>query len=235
MSNINYNNYSDLINYLKSLSDYKYLEFNKKIVNTSSNMLGIRTPILRNIAKDISKNDPIGFINILEHNYYEESILEGFVISHFKDMKLFDKYFHLFIPKINNWATCDMCISAMKQMKNNEKYFNLAKELVKSNSEFEIRTGYIIMLSHFLDEDHIDVILDILNKEEVSSYYYVNMAKAWLISVCFVKFRDKTLEFIKDNKLDDFTHNKSIQKIIESYRVSKSDKEYLKASKRSTK
>lgn len=234
MSNINYNDYSQLISYLKSLSDPNYLEFNKKIVNALSDMIGIRTPILRNIAKDISKNDPISFLNILEHNYFEESILEGFVISHFKDMDLFDKYLKLFIPKINNWATCDMCISSMKQMKNNEKYFNLAKELVKSKNEFEIRTGYIIMLSHFIDNDHIDIILDILNKEGSSSYYYVNMAKAWLISVCFVKFRDKTLSFIKNNKLDTFTHNKAIQKIIESYRVSKSDKEYLRTLKRST-
>jgi len=226
--NINYNNYSCLISYLKSLSDNKYLEFNKKIINTPSKMLGIRTPILRNIAKDISKDDPIGFLNILEHNYFEESILEGFVISCFKDIDLFDKYLKRFIPKVNNWATSDMCISSMKQMKNNEKYFNLAKELIKSKKEFEVRTGYIIMLFHFLDEKHIDTILDILNKEKSSDYYYVSMAKAWLISVCFVKFKDKTLEFIKNNTLDTFTHNKAIQKIIESYRVDEKDKEYLK-------
>ena len=228
MININYNNYSCLISYLKSLSDNKYLEFNKKIINTPSKMLGIRTPILRNIAKDISKDDPIGFLNILEHNYFEESILEGFVISCFKDIDLFDKYLKRFIPKVNNWATSDMCISSMKQMKNNEKYFNLAKELIKSKKEFEVRTGYIIMLFHFLDEKHIDTILDILNKEKSSDYYYVSMAKAWLISVCFVKFKDKTLEFIKNNTLDTFTHNKAIQKIIESYRVDEKDKEYLK-------
>jgi len=228
MSNINYSNYNEIISYLKSLSDQKYLEFNKKIVNAPSKMLGIRTPVLRKFAKDISKNDPISFLNILEHNYFEESILEGFVISHFKDMDLFDKYLKLFIPKINNWATCDMCISSMKQMKNNEKYFNLAKELIKSKKEFEVRTGYIIMLFHFLDEKHIDTILDILNKEKSSDYYYVSMAKAWLISVCFVKFKDKTLEFIKNNTLDTFTHNKAIQKIIESYRVDEKDKEYLK-------
>jgi len=233
--NINYNNYSCLISYLKSLSDNKYLEFNKKIINTPSKMLGIRTPILRNIAKDISKDDPIGFLNILEHNYFEESILEGFVISCFKDIDLFDKYLKRFIPKVNNWATSDMCISSMKQMRKYEKYFILSKKLVKSKKEFEIRVGYVIMLSHFLDKKHIDIILDILNKEEDSNYYYVNMAKAWLISVCFVKFRDKTLSFIENNKLDVFTHNKAIQKIIESYRVSDIDKEYLKTLKRSTK
>lgn len=234
MININYNNYSRLIGYLKSLSDPKYLEFNKKIVNTPSKMLGIRTPVLRNIAKDISKNNPIGFLDILEHNYFEESVLEGFVISCFKDKELFDKYLELFIPKVNNWATSDMCISSMKQMRKDEKYFELAKKLVKSRKEFEIRVGYVIMMDHFLDEEHIDIILDILNQEEGSNYYYVNMAKAWLISVCFVKFRNKTLDFIKNNKIDVFTHNKAIQKIIESYRVETKDKEYLKTLKRST-
>lgn len=229
---MNYKNYQELINYLSNFIDTKYLEFNKKIVNTSSKMLGIRTPILRNIAKDISKNDPIKFLNTIENKYFEESILEGFVISIFKDKEVFDKYLEIFIPKINNWATCDMCISAMKQMKKDEKYFLLSKKLINSNSEFEIRCGYIIMLSHFLDSKHIDEILYILNKNEDYNYYYVNMAKAWLISVCFVKFRNKTLKFILNNSLDKFTHNKSIQKIIESYRVSEEDKQYLRTLKR---
>lgn len=234
MSNMNYSNYSELIGYLNNFSDPKYLDFNKKIVNTPSDMLGIRIPILRNIAKDIYKSDSIGFLNILKYNYYEESILAGLVISSFKDIDLFDKYLNLFIPKINNWATCDMCISSMKQMKNCEKYFNLAMKLIKSSKEFEIRTGYIIMLSHFLDEEHIDTILNILNSEKPSNYYYANMAKAWLISMCFVKFRDKTLFFMEYNSLDNFTYNKTIQKIIDSYRVSPQDKTYLRNKKRNS-
>lgn len=227
-----YNNYQELIDYLSTFIDTKYLEFNKKIVNTTSDMLGIRTPILRKISKDIIKKDPIKFLNTIENKYFEESILEGLVISNFKDKEEFDKYLEIFIPKINNWATCDMCISTMKQMKKDEKYFLLSKKLINSKEEFKKRSGYIIMLSHFLDSNHIDEILYILNKKEDNNYYYVNMVKAWLISVCFVKFRDKTLKFILDNSLDKFTHNKSIQKIIDSYRVSKDDKLYLKTLKR---
>ena len=229
-----YNTYDELIIYLDNFKDTKYLDFNKKIVNTPSKMLGIRTPILRNIAKDIAKSNPIKFLDIIKNNYYEESILEGFVIAYFKDNNLFDKYLERFIPKINNWATCDMCISSMKQMSKDEKYFNLAKDLIKKGKEFEIRVGYIIIMNYFLNDSHIDEILNILNKKENFNYYYVNMAKAWLISVCFVKFRDKTLEFIKNNKLDTFTHNKAIQKIIESFRVNDNDKKYLRTLKRST-
>ena len=88
------------------------------------------------------------------------------------------------------------------------------------------------MMDHFMDDKHIDEILNILNKEKPSNYYYANMAKAWLISVCYVKYRDKTLSFIKNNELDEFTHNKAIQKIIESYRVSTEDKTYLKTLKK---
>ena len=125
-----------------------------------------------------------------------------------------------------------MCISSMKQLKKDKKYFNLSKKYIKSNQEFIGRVGYIIMMDHFMNDQHIDEILSILNQEKLSSYYYVNMAKAWLISVCYVKYRNKTLAFIKNNHLDKFTYNKAIQKIIESYRVSKEDKEYLKTLKK---
>ena len=92
------------------------------------------------------------------------------LISYFKDKSLFDKYLERFIPKINNWATCDMCISSMKQMRKDEKYFTLAKKLISTDKEFQIRVGYVIMMDHFLDNNHIDEILDILNKEKISSY-----------------------------------------------------------------
>lgn len=230
---INLENYKEFINYLFIFKDDKYLEFNKKIVNSNATMIGIRTPIIKNIAKDISKNNPYKFLDLIKNNYYEETLLEGLVIAKLKEVDQFDKYFDSFILKIDNWAICDMCISAMKQLSKEEKYFRLANKYIKSNKEFISRVGYIIMMDHFLDDKHIDKILEILNNEKESKYYYVNMAKAWLISVCFVKFRDKTLKFLLNNNLDTFTHNKAIQKIRESYRVSNEDKEYLKKFKKS--
>lgn len=229
---INLDNYDDFIKYLFSFKDDKYLEFNRKIVNTTSPMIGIRTPILRNIAKEISRENSLKFLKNVKNKYYEETLLEGLVISKIKDINIFDKYLEVFVPKINNWGICDMCISSMSQMRKDEKYFELANTYIKSNEEFVARTGYIIMLSHFLDDNHIDIILEILNKEKNSNFYYVNMAKAWLISVCYVKFREKTLKFILNNNLDAFTHNKAIQKIRESLRVINEDKEYLNTLKR---
>lgn len=230
-----FDNYASLVNYLLSQKDDEYLEFNKKIVNTPSNMIGVRTPLLKDLARKISKGDSIYFLNLLQGKYYEEDVLEGFVISRIKDKELFDFYFERFIKKIDCWATCDMCISSMKQLKKDEKYFSLAKKYIKSSKEFVARSGYIIMMDYFLDGNHIDEILNILSSSKESKHYYVNMAKAWLISVCYVKFKDKTLNFLLHSKLDTFTYNKAIQKIIESNRVSKIDKEYLKTLKRSTK
>lgn len=220
----------ELIKYLFTFKDEKYLEFNKKIVNTTSNMIGIRTPIIKKIAKEMSK-DYKANLSIIETNYYEEVTLEGFIISHIKDIKYFDYYFNLFVPKIDNWATCDMCISAMKQLGKDEKYFYKAKEFIKTNDEFTIRVGYLIMMNYYLDNDHIDEILDIINSMN-EEFYYVKMIKAWLISVAYIEYKDKIINFLKRNSLDDFTHNKSIQKIIESLRVEKFDKDYLRALKR---
>lgn len=230
-----FNNYDELISYLFTFRDEKYLNFNKKIVNTTDPMIGIRAPIIKKIAKEISWEDPYKFLNIIKNKYYEESLLEGLVISKIKSQEQFDKYLKLFVLKINNWAVCDMCISSMKQMKKDNKYFDLANEYIKSNKEFVARVGYIIMMDHFLDDRHIDRILEVLNNEDESKYYYVNMAKAWLISVCYVKYKEKTLKFLLNNSLDTFTYNKAIQKIIESNRVNKSDKDYLRTLKRGAK
>ena len=227
-----FNSYDELIEYLFSYQDTKYRDFNQKIVNTTSPIIRIRSPIIKSIAKKIDQNEITSFIALLHNKYYEETLLEGLVISRIKDNQLFNEYLDKFIYKINNWAIGDMCSSSKKQIKKDNKYFELSKKYIKSNQEFITRVGYIIMMDHFMDDKHIDEILNILNKEKPSNYYYVNMAKAWLISVCYVKYRDKTLSFIKNNELDEFTHNKAIQKIIESYRVSTEDKTYLKTLKK---
>jgi len=223
-------NNNDLIKYLFTFKDEKYLEFNKKIINTPSNMIGIRTPIIKRIAKELSK-DYKKSLSIINTNYYEEFTLEGFIISYIKDINDFDYYFDLFVPKIDNWATCDMCIGAMKQLGKDEKYFDKAKEFIETGKEFTIRVGYLIMMDYYLDNNHIDEILDILNKKN-EEFYYVKMVKAWLISVAYIQYKDKIINFLKRNSLDDFTHNKSIQKIIELLRVEKFDKDYLKSFKR---
>ena len=222
--------YNDYLNYLLSLEDMNYKEFNKKITFTKDKMIGIRIPILRKIAKDIAKTDVKSFLDLMTDTYYEEKLIFGFVLGQIKDKNTFDKYLYLFIRKIDNWAVCDTCISSFKIMKKDNSYYDLAKSLLKEKDEFIMRVGLVIILDHYINEQHID---DILKKVDSlkSNYYYVNMASAWLLSVCFIKYRDKTLEYLMNNNLDEFAFNKTISKIRDSYRVSKEDKELLKSIK----
>ncbi len=225
-------NYKKLVTYLNNLSDNNYKKFNKKLITTKYKMIGIRVPLIRNIAKKISKTDIISFLNIVKSNSYEEVLLEGIVISYIKDIDISIKYFNKFIKKIDNWALCDISISSMKIVNNyKDKYFIQIKKYLNSKDEFIVRVGIVLLLNYYIDSKYIDsifILIDNINREE----YYINMAIAWLVSICFIKYRKKTYNYLKRNKLNKFTYNKSIQKIIESYRVSNEDKIILKKMKR---
>ena len=224
--------YNKLINYLNNIGEEKYKDFNSKLVLTKYKMYGIKVPILRDIAKKISKTNIISFLDIVKSNSYEEVMIEGLVISYIKEVDLCVKYFNKFINKIDNWAICDTCISSMKIVnKNKELFLKQIKKYIESKHEYVVRVGVVLLLNYYIEDSYIDLVFDIIdsiNRED----YYINMAIAWLVSVCFVKYRNKTFKYLNDNKLNRFTYNKSIQKIIESYRVSLEDKEILRSMKR---
>lgn len=215
--------YEEYLGYLLSIKNEKTIEFNSKIIKTNYKMIGIKTPELRNIAKFIAKGNIISFLSCVKSTYFEEILIEGFVIGFIKDYNLFLKYFEKFIRKIDNWAVCDMCVSSFKIMKKVD-FFGLANNLINTNDEFIQRVGLIIILGYYIDDNHIKRILDIVQNLR-SNYYYVNMASAWLISTCFVKYKEMTLEAIKSKKMPAFVQNKSIQKIRDSYKVNKKDKD----------
>ena len=227
------NKYQDYTKYLNNYKeDKKFIDFNKKLIFTKYEILGIKVPNMRKIAKEISKTDIISFLNNVENNTYEEVMIEGLTISYIKDIDLCLKYFNKFINKIDNWAICDTCISSMKIVnKNKELFLRQIKKYIKSKDEYVVRVGVVLLLDYYIEDSYIDLVFDMINsinREE----YYINMAIAWLVSVCFVKYRNKTFKYLKDNKLNKFTYNKSIQKIIESYRVSIEDKDVLRNMKR---
>ena len=224
--------YNKLINYLNNIGEEKYKDFNSKLVLTKYKMHGIKVPILRDIAKKISKTNIISFLDIVKSNSYEEVMIEGLVISYIKEVDLCVKYFNKFINKIDNWAICDTCISSMKIVnKNKELFLKQIKKYIKSKNEYVVRVGVVLLLNYYIEDSYIDLVFDIINSINREDYY-INMAIAWLVSVCFVKYRNKTFKYLNDNKLNRFTYNKSIQKIIESYRVSLEDKEILRSMKR---
>lgn len=224
--------YNKLINYLNNIGEEKYKDFNSKLVLTKYKMYGIKVPILRDIAKKISKTNIISFLDIVKSNSYEEVMIEGLVISYIKEVDLCIKYFNKFINKIDNWAICDTCISSMKIVnKNKELFLKQIKKYIESKNEYVVRVGVVLLLNYYIEDSYIDLVFDIINSINREDYY-INMAIAWLVSVCFVKYRNKTFKYLNDNKLNRFTYNKSIQKIIESYRVSLEDKEILRSMKR---
>lgn len=224
--------YQDYINYLISIKEDKYKEFHSKLCFTKYEILGIRLPIIRKITKQISKTNYEDFLKLTKSNYYEEVMIEGLVISNIKDEILFDKYFNKYITKIDNWGICDsFCNSLDIVTKNPTKYFNLCKELSLSKEEFISRVGLITILNYFIKEEYLSDIFSILDSI-TSDKYYINMAEAWLICELYIYYPQETENYLKNNKLNSFTHNKSISKIRESYRVSQEKKEYLNTLKR---
>lgn len=224
--------YQEYINYLISIKEDKYKEFHSKLCFTKYEILGIRLPIIRKIAKQISKTNYEDFLKLTKSKYYEEVLIEGLVISTIKDESIFDKYFNKYITKIDNWGICDsFCNSLNIVTKNPIKYFNICKELSLSNEEFISRVGLIIILNYFIKQEYLKDIFNILDSI-TSDKYYINMAQAWLICELYIYYPQETEKYLKNNKLNNFTHNKSISKIRESYRISKEKKDYLNTLKR---
>lgn len=223
---------------LEELSEVEYKEFNEKLLPGVERVLGVRIPILRKIAKEFAKGDFKQYLTAVNDNpeslfYHEEVILLGLVIGYAKMSREERPFFvDAFVPKISNWAICDICTMNMKFMqKDSDYWYGYLMKYKTSTKEFELRFFLVALLAHFIDACHIEEILSICNEIHCEDYY-VQMGTAWLVSICYIKFPEQTLEFLKTNTMDDFTHNKSIQKIRESYRVSKREKELLNLLKR---
>lgn len=223
-----------ILKQLFELQDKKYKEFHSSLCPNVDNIIGVRIPELRKLAKQIAKENPKEFIeNPVKKQYYEEIMLEGFVIGYMK-ATLEEKLHYLdnFIPEIDNWAVCDCTASTLKFIdKYKKEAWEYLQKYINSKKEFEKRFAIIILMDYYLTDEYIDKVLEIYNKID-SDQYYVQMGIAWAISVCFVKYREKTRKILHNNNLSTFTHNKSIQKIIESTRVDKETKEELKKLKK---
>lgn len=232
-NNWNKTNYNEFINYLHSLQDLKYKEFHSKLLNNQINLIGIKTPILRNIAKDISKGNYIEFLNLNQHKYYEENIIHGFIISNLKlPINEIINHINNYLQFIDNWATCDLFCSSLKIIsKNKDVFLKYINKLIIKDNEWTRRFCFVILLDYYIESPYLEKIFYLCDNYN-NDKYYVNMAIAWLISICYIKHKEQTIIYLKNNKLDKFTHNKAIQKIIESNRISKEEKNKIKLLKR---
>lgn len=230
---------NDIIKELILLGDEKYQEFNKKLCpDTKLEMLGIRVPILRKYAQKVASSDEYDWKKFVKKNdikYFEEVQLQGLIIGYKKiefEEKL--KYIEEFIPRMDSWALTDTFIPTLKIKKENlNNYWDFILKYVKSTKEFEVRFAVVSMLDYFIIDEYVDKVIKILNSINHDGYY-VKMAVAWTLAEIGIKYNQKAMIYLKGkNNLDKFTYNKTLQKMIESYRIDKEQKEILRKMKRS--
>lgn len=217
---------------LFQMQDIKYRDFQAKLTPTvpAERFIGVRTPELRAFAKEINGTKAAeDFLKVLPHKYYDENNLHGFLICLIKDYDEAISQTERFLPYVDNWATCDL-MSPKVFKKHISELYEKIKEWTKSKDTYTIRFGIEMLMSFYLDGNFTKEILEIpaaIKSEE----YYVNMMIAWFYATALAKQYDATLPYIKDCRLDKWTHNKAIQKAIESRRITEEQKEYLRSLK----
>lgn len=217
---------------LFAMQDVQYKEFHEKLIPTVEPdlVIGVRTPELRTYAKQFAKTpEAAEFIKILPHRYYEENNLHAFIIETIKDFDAAVAAINAFLPYVDNWATCDF-LSPKIFAKHLPKVFEQSTQWIHREDIYTIRFGIRMFMNHFLD-DAFDIRAHELVAEVHSDEYYVNMMIAWYFATALAKQYEATLPYIENKRLDDWTHNKAIQKAVESYRITDEQKVYLRSLK----
>ena len=220
---------------LEAQADPKYRSFNESLIPGSEHTsLGVRMPVLRSMAKEICRSDWRSFLRETEGQcLHELRMLRGMVIAG-ADCPYSEtlEMLRAFVPEIDNWAVCDsLCASLKKAKRHLPETWDFLQPYLKSDSEFAVRFALVMLLDHFVAENYIDRVLRCY-AEASHPGYYVKMAAAWGLSVCFVKFRDPTLALFQRQTLSPWVQNKAIQKCRESFRVSPEDKALLQSLRR---
>lgn len=221
--------YQAVLDRFAALADPKYKAFNESLIPGTATAYGVRVPEIRAIARDIIKKDPASFLVASAPASYEEIMLRGMVIAGMK-LPLPERLplVEDFLPLIDNWAVCDTFCGTFKLKKPEDKalMWEFLLPLFADPREFHARFAAVMLLGHFVEEPYVGQGLRLLESMD-QEQYYVRMAVAWAVSVCYVKFPERALPLLERRTLPPFTQNKAIQKIRESYRVPKEDKEML--------
>ncbi len=217
---------SDLFN----IRNEKFAKFNASLIPTidANNVIGVRTPELRKYAKTISSPDK--FLSNLPHKYFEENQIHAFILSEIKDFENCIKLVDAFLPYVDNWATCDQLIPKIFA-KNTDRLLPYIRKWIKSKHTYTVRFAIGLLMRFYLGEkfdlSYADTVIKIKSDE-----YYINMMRAWYFATALSKNWDDIICIIENKKLDTWTHNKTIQKSIESYRISDKQKNHLKTLKK---
>ena len=213
--------------------DLGYREFNSKLIPNidKETMIGVRIPDIRKIEKSLSTEEKEKFLLKLPHKYFEENMLHGIIISNMKDYNKVITNLEKFLPYVDNWAVCDS-ISPKILKKNREKVITNVLSWIKSNHTYVCRFGIGMIMQLYLENEYfkksyLDIIAEIKTED-----YYINMMRAWTFQVALVKQWKEAIVYIEKGLLDEFTHNKTISKSCDSYKIEKEKKEYLKTLRR---
>lgn len=226
-------NQDEILKELMSLKEEKYKKFVDPLLPGCENILGVRIPKLRKIAKRIVEDKPLEYLATARDDYFEEIMLQGLVINELKeDIEVVLEETRKFLPKISNWSVCDSFCVGLKIVKTNkERVWEFIQQYLKSDKSYDIRFAIVIIIYFYNDEDYLKYNFHVFNRVLMDDYY-VKMALAWAIANSFTKFPKETMEYLKENQLDKETYNKSLQKIRESLKVDKATKETIKMMKR---
>ena len=215
---------------LKKVKDDEYKEFQAKLVpNISADtILGVRTPEMRKIAKEVFlSKEKDAFLKDLPHKYYEENLVHFFILSMIKDFDECVKAVEEFLPYVDCWPVSDQA-TPKSFKKNHEKVLPYIKKWIASDHVYTARFGIRMLMNEFLGEDFKKEYLKIIASKKGDDYY-LKMMVAWYFATALAKQYDESVKYIEDHKLDEWVHKKAIQKAVESYRVSDEHKEYLKS------
>ena len=224
--------FSDTRKQLISCADEKYRLFMMRLIPGHENILGVRTPRLRHLAKQLAKDDWQSYFALNPHEYYEETLLNGLTIGYLTgDAESVLEQVELFLPRIDNWAVCDSFCAGLKIAKtHSDLVWRYVGEKLKSKEAYVLRFSVVMLLDYYIDSEHIVNVLEMLDSVKHEDYY-VKMAVSWAVSACYARFPKETMIYLQNNTLDNFTYNKALQKICESLKTDEATKKKLKSMK----
>lgn len=213
-------------------ADEKYRQFHKKILRAEQEIIGIRTPLLKKSAKEIAKNDWAGFLAVTEKDTYEQRVMFGLVLGESKmDYETFLGYCDTYVYDfVDSWALCDVFVAAIKKhvSKKIDVFYDVVKKYLVDENPWVVRVGIVMLLDYYVKEEYIEEIYRWMDEIQ-SDFYYVQMAKAWLLSLAWIRFPSETKEYALRMISDLATKRMFVQKCCDSFRVSDEDKAWLRA------
>ncbi len=225
--------FHDVSTRLFSMRDDKYGDFHSSLIPNilRKTVIGVRMPLLRAFAKELSKDQTTvnQFLATLPHRYLEEYTLHALLVADIRDFPTAMAETERLMPFIDNWAVCDVFSPKAFAKEHNTLYAKCLQWLA-SDHTYTVRFGIVTLMRHFLDKDFHPDVLDRVS-EICSDEYYINMAVAWFFCDALIKQWDSALPYLQHRRLTPWTHNKTISKCIDSYRISPDRKEYLKTLK----